>query len=459
MSNLSPLIALSPLDGRYHSKVVALRPYFSELALIRYRVQVEVEWLKALSYEPTITEISPFSTDTIAQLEELVTDFSESDGESVKSIEVRTNHDVKAIEYWLRERTAKNIEISKVSEFIHFSCTSEDINNLSYGLMIMHSRDHVMLPALSNIIKTLVRMAHQLADVSMLARTHGQPATPSTLGKELAVFAHRLQYGYDNLTAISILGKINGAVGNYNAHLAAYPNINWESFSQSFVEKLGLEFNPYTTQIESHDAIAGICDAYARINTILLDLDRDIWGYISLGYFTQTIKESEVGSSTMPHKVNPIDFENSEGNLGIANALLRHLSDKLPVSRWQRDLTDSTVLRNMGVALGHTLLSYESCNKGLNKLESNPDRLAEDLRDAWEILAEPIQTIMRRYGLPNPYEQLKELTRGKESISKETIRKFIDGLAIPDKEKKRLRDLTPQNYIGKATELARNIGK
>jgi adenylosuccinate lyase len=459
MSNLSPLIALSPLDGRYHSKVVALRPYFSELALIRYRVQVEVEWLKALSYEPTITEISPFSTDTIAQLEELVTDFSESDGESVKSIEARTNHDVKAIEYWLRERTAKNIEISKVSEFIHFSCTSEDINNLSYGLMIMHSRDHVMLPALSNIIKTLVRMAHQLADVSMLARTHGQPATPSTLGKELAVFAHRLQYGYDNLTAISILGKINGAVGNYNAHLAAYPNINWESFSQSFVEKLGLEFNPYTTQIESHDAIAGICDAYARINTILLDLDRDIWGYISLGYFKQKIKESEVGSSTMPHKVNPIDFENSEGNLGIANALLRHLSDKLPVSRWQRDLTDSTVLRNMGVALGHTLLSYESCNKGLNKLESNPDRLAEDLRDAWEILAEPIQTIMRRYGLPNPYEQLKELTRGKESISKETIRKFIDGLAIPDKEKKRLRDLTPQNYIGKATELARNIGK
>jgi adenylosuccinate lyase len=459
MSNLSPLIALSPLDGRYHSKVVALRPYFSELALIRYRVQVEVEWLKALSYEPTITEISPFSTDTIAQLEELVTDFSESDGESVKSIEARTNHDVKAIEYWLRERTAKNIEISKVSEFIHFSCTSEDINNLSYGLMIMHSRDHVMLPALSNIIKTLVRMAHQLADVSMLARTHGQPATPSTLGKELAVFAHRLQYGYDNLTAISILGKINGAVGNYNAHLAAYPNINWESFSQSFVEKLGLKFNPYTTQIESHDAIAGICDAYARINTILLDLDRDIWGYISLGYFKQKIKESEVGSSTMPHKVNPIDFENSEGNLGIANALLRHLSDKLPVSRWQRDLTDSTVLRNMGVALGHTLLSYESCNKGLNKLESNPDRLAEDLRDAWEILAEPIQTIMRRYGLPNPYEQLKELTRGKESISKETIRKFIDGLAIPDKEKKRLRDLTPQNYIGKATELARNIGK
>ena len=459
MNNPSTLIALSPLDGRYHSKVVALRPYFSELALIRYRVQVEIEWFKALSHEPTITEIPQFSTDAIEQLEELVTDFSESDGESVKSIETRTNHDVKAVEYWLRERMKKNKELSKVSEFIHFSCTSEDINNLSYGLMIMHSRDHVMLPALSNIIKTLVHMAHQLADLSMLARTHGQPATPSTLGKELAIFAHRLQNGYNNLATISISGKINGAVGNYNAHFAAYPNVNWENFSQSFVEKLGLEFNPYTTQIESHDAIAEICDAYARINTILLDLDRDIWGYISLGYFKQKIKASEVGSSTMPHKVNPIDFENSEGNLGIATVLLRHLSDKLPVSRWQRDLTDSTVLRNMGVALGHTLLSYESCSKGLNKLESNPSRLAEDLRDAWEILAEPIQTVMRRYGLPNPYEKLKELTRGKESISKETIHQFIDGLAIPDKEKKRLHDLTPQNYIGKATELARNIGK
>ena len=459
MSTLSPLIALSPLDGRYHSKVATLRPYFSELALIRYRVQVEIEWFKALSHEPTITEIPPLSTDTIAQLEKLVTDFSESDGESIKSIEAHTNHDVKAIEYWLRERTVKNIEISKVAEFIHFSCTSEDINNLSYGLMIKHSRDYIMLPALNNIIKTLVRMAHQLADTSMLTRTHGQPATPSTLGKELAIFAYRLQHGYNNLAAIPILGKINGAVGNYNAHLAAYPNLNWEDFSKSFVEKLGLKFNPYTTQIESHDAIAEICDAYVRINTILLDLNRDIWGYISLGYFKQKIKESEVGSSTMPHKVNPIDFENSEGNLGIANVLLRHLSDKLPVSRWQRDLTDSTVLRNIGVALGHSLLSYESCSKGLSKLESNPDRLAEDLMNAWEILAEPIQTIMRRYGLPNPYEQLKELTRGKESISEETIRKFIDGLAIPDNEKKRLRDLTPQNYIGKATELARNIGK
>lgn len=459
MSNFSSLVALSPLDGRYHSKVAALRTYFSELALIRYRTQVEIEWLKALSYEPAISEISQFSIDTIKQLEKIVTDFSESDGKSVKSIEARTNHDVKAVEYWLRECTAKNPEISKVAEFIHFSCTSEDINNLSYGLMIKQSRDKVLLPALSNIIDTLVNMAHQLADTPMISRTHGQPATPSTLGKELAIFAHRLQLGYNKLAEIQILGKINGAVGNFNAHIAAYPDLNWEKFSQTFVEKLGLEFNPYTTQIESHDAIASICDAYAQINTILLDLDRDMWGYISLGYFKQKIKESEVGSSTMPHKVNPIDFENSEGNLGIANALLRHLSDKLPVSRWQRDLTDSTVLRNMGVALGHTLLSYESCNKGLNKLESDPDRLSHDLNDAWEILAEPIQTIMRRYGLPNPYEQLKELTRGKKSISKETIHKFIDGLAIPEEEKKRLRDLTPRNYIGKAIELARNIGK
>lgn len=316
-----------------------------------------------------------------------------------------------------------------------------------------------MLPALKDIIGSLVRMAHQLADTPMLARTHGQPATPSTLGKELANVAHRLQRGYEHLATISILGKINGAVGNYNAHLAAYPNFNWEKFAQAFVEKLGLEFNPYTTQIEPHDSIATLCDAYAHINTVLLDLDRDVWGYISLGYFKLKIKESEVGSSTMPHKVNPIDFENSEGNLGVANALLRHLSEKLPVSRWQRDLTDSTVLRNMGVAIGHTLLSYDSCNKGLNKLEANLERLADDLKGAWEILAEPIQTIMRRYGVPNPYEQLKELTRGKDGITKETIHKFVDGLAIPDTEKKRLREMTPQNYIGIAAELARKIGK
>ncbi|TDI81110.1 MAG: adenylosuccinate lyase [Betaproteobacteria bacterium] len=455
----SPLTALSPLDGRYHRKVTALRPYFSELALIRHRVQVEIEWFKALSHEPEIAEISPFSADIISKFDSLVADFSESDGKSVKAIEARTNHDVKAIEYWLKERMVKHREVSKVTEFIHFSCSSEDINNLSYGLMLKHSRDHVMLPALKNIIRNLIEMAHQLATAPMLARTHGQPATPSTLGKELANFAHRLQRGYDHLAAISMLGKINGAVGNYNAHLAAYPNFNWEKFAQAFVEKLGLEFNPYTTQIEPHDAIATLCDAYAHINTVLLDLDRDIWGYISLGYFKLKTKEAEVGSSTMPHKVNPIDFENSEGNLGIANALLRHLSEKLPVSRWQRDLTDSTVLRNMGVAIGHTLLSYDSCNKGLNKLEANLERLAVDLEDAWEILAEPIQTIMRRYGVPHPYEKLKKLTRGKDGITKETIHKFIDDLAIPDTEKKRLWKMAPQNYIGKAAKLAQKIGK
>jgi len=457
--SLSPLTALSPLDGRYHSKVAALQQYFSELALIRHRVQIEIEWFKALSHEPAITEIPPFSTDIISQFDSLVADFSESDGKTVKAIEARTNHDVKAIEYWLKEHMVKNIEVSKVSEFIHFSCTSEDINNLSYGLMLKHSRDHVMLPALKKIIGKLIGMAHQLADVPMLARTHGQPATPSTMGKEIANVAHRLQRGYDHLATISILGKINGAVGNYNAHLAAYPNFNWEKFAQAFVEKLGLEFNSYTTQIEPHDAIATLCDAYANINTVLLDLDRDVWGYISLGYFKQKINESEIGSSTMPHKVNPIDFENSEGNLGVANALLRHLSEKLPVSRWQRDLTDSTILRNMGVAIGHTLLSYDSCNKGLDKLEANLERISDDLEGAWEILAEPIQTIMRRYGVPNPYEQLKELTRGKDGITKETIHKFIDDLAIPDTEKKRLQEMTPQNYIGKAAELARKIGK
>jgi len=457
--SFSPLTALSPLDGRYHSKVAALQQYFSELALIRHRVQVEIEWFKALSHEPAIAEIPPFSTDIISQFDSLVADFSESDGKAVKTIEARTNHDVKAIEYWLKERMVKNIKVSKVTEFIHFSCTSEDINNLSYGLMLKHSRDHVMLPALKKIIGKLIGMAHQLADVPMLARTHGQPATPSTLGKEIANVAHRLQRGYDHLATISILGKINGAVGNYNAHLAAYPNFNWEKFAQAFVEKLGLEFNSYTTQIEPHDAIATLCDAYARINTILLDLDRDVWGYISLGYFKQKINESEIGSSTMPHKVNPIDFENSEGNLGVANALLRHLSEKLPVSRWQRDLTDSTILRNMGVAMGHTLLSYDSCNKGLDKLEANLERISDDLEGAWEILAEPIQTIMRRYGVPNPYEQLKELTRGKDGITKETIHKFIDDLAIPGTEKKRLQEMTPQNYIGKAAELARKIGK
>lgn len=456
--NLSFLTALSPLDGRYHSKVASLRPYFSELGLIRYRVQLEIEWLKALSHTPFIAEVPPFSTGTIEQLDSLAANFSEADGEAVKLIEARTSHDVKAVEYWLRERVAKNAEVAGIEQFIHFACTSEDINNLSHGLMLMHSRDRVMLPALDKIIAKLIQMAHELSDTPMLARTHGQPATPTTAGKEFANVAYRLQRGRKRVATIAILGKINGAVGNYNAHLAAYPNFDWEKFAQDFIEKLGLEFNPYTTQIEPHDAMTELFDAYARINAILLDFNRDVWGYISLGYFKQKTREEEVGSSTMPHKVNPIDFENSEGNLGIANALLRHLSEKLPISRWQRDLTDSTVLRNMGVALGHTLLAYDSCSKGLSKLEVNPERLMEDLEGAWEVLAEPIQTVMRRHGVRNSYEQLKELTRGKGGITKDTLHKFIDNLNVPGAEKKRLREMTPQNYTGKAAELSRRIG-
>ena len=455
--NFSPITALSPLDGRYHSKVEPLRFYFSEFALIRYRVQVEVEWFKALSNEPAIVEILPFSAMTHAQLDSLVTNFSVADGEAVKAIEARTNHDVKAVEYWLKDKLAQNAEVSKVAEFIHFACTSEDINNLSHGLMLKSSRDQVMLPALEEIIASLAELAHQLADIPMLARTHGQPATPTTLGKEVANVVYRLQRGHKQLASIAILGKINGAVGNYNAHMAAYSSLDWEKMAHLFVERLDLEFNPYSTQIEPHDTIAELFDAYARINTVLLDLNRDIWSYISLGYFKQKTNDNEVGSSTMPHKVNPIDFENSEGNLGIANALLRHLSEKLPVSRWQRDLTDSTVLRNMGVALGHTLLAYDSCTKGINKLEVNSQRLMEDLDNAWEVLAEPIQTLMRRYGAANPYEQLKALTRGKSGITKEALHQFINGLDIPDAAKKQLLEMTPQNYTGKATELAQRI--
>ncbi len=453
----SIITALSPLDGRYHNKVEPLRFYFSEFALIRFRVQIEIAWLKALSNDSGIAEVPPFSAATVTQLDGLSANFSAEDAEAVKAIEATTNHDVKAVEYWLKRKLADNAEVTKVAEFIHFACTSEDINNLSHGLMLKSSLEKVMLPALDRIIARLIGLAHLLADVPMLARTHGQPATPTTLGKEIANTVYRLQRGRERLAAVAVLGKINGAVGNYNAHLAAYPNLDWERFAQSFVEKLGLTFNPYTTQIEPHDCIAELFDAYARINTILLDLNRDIWGYISLGYFKQKTKADEVGSSTMPHKVNPIDFENSEGNLGIANALLRHLSEKLPVSRWQRDLTDSTVLRNMGVALGHTLLAYDSCLKGLNKLDVNTTQLAADLDNAWEVLAEPIQTVMRRYGVANPYEQLKALTRGKSGITQETLHQFIAGLNIPDAEKKRLLAMTPRNYTGKASELAGRV--
>jgi adenylosuccinate lyase len=457
MTTLTQLNALSPLDGRYHGKVDALRAYFSEFGLIRFRVLIEIEWLKALSAQTDIAEIPPFSAATIAQLDALNTNFCEADALAIKTIEATTNHDVKAVEYWLREKLSGNPETAKVLEFIHFACTSEDINNLSHALMLKGARDAVMLPTLKVLIERLKNHAHQHADLPMLCRTHGQTATPSTLGKEMANVVYRLQRAEQRLAATEILGKINGAVGNYNAHLAAYPNVDWEGFAQRFVTARGIAFNPYTIQIEPHDYMAELFDAYARINTILVDLNRDIWSYISLGYFKQKVVKGEVGSSTMPHKVNPIDFENSEGNLGMANALLRHFSEKLPISRWQRDLTDSTVLRNMGVALGYTLLAYESCLKGLNKLEANPQRVADDLNASWEVMAEPIQTVMRRYNIENAYDKLKELTRGKDGINQNSLRAFIATLDIPEAEKQRLLKLTPETYIGKAADLARRV--
>ncbi len=453
---LTALNALSPLDGRYQSKLDALRPCFSEFALIRHRALVEMEWLKALAAEPGIKEVAPFSAATVEELDEAIRAFGEAEAEQVKAIEARTNHDVKALEYWLKERFSGNPEIHKASEFIHFACTSEDINNQSHALMLKAARDAVLLPMLDSIIARLTEQAHELADDAMLARTHGQPASPTTLGKEFANVVYRLRRQRKQLAETEILGKINGAVGNFNAHLSAYPDFDWEAFAMRFVESLGLTYNPYTIQIEPHDYMAEMYDAISRINTILIDLDRDIWGYISVGYFKQKVKEGEVGSSTMPHKVNPIDFENSEGNLGLANAVLRHLAEKLPISRWQRDLTDSTVLRNMGVAFGYSLLGYDSCLKGLHKLEVNRARLAEDLDTTWEVLAEPIQTVMRRYGFDNPYDELKKRTRGK-AITKESLREFILGLDIPQQDKDRLLAMTPAGYIGKAAELARRI--
>jgi adenylosuccinate lyase len=454
---LTPLNALSPLDGRYFHKVSSLSNTFSELGLIRLRLRVELEWLKALSGEPAIAEVPAFSPGTIAQLDALVRDFSEADARAVKDIEARINHDVKALEYWLKDRLAGNREVQRVSEFIHFACTSEDINNLCHALMVQESRSLTMLPAVDRLVERLITLAHDLADLSMLSRTHGQAATPTTLGKEMANFAMRLRRAHERIAHVRITGKINGAVGNYNAHLIAYPGIDWAAFSRRLVESLGLEFNPYTTQIEPHDSLAELFDAYAAANTVVLALDRDVWGYIALGYFKQRAQTGEVGSSTMPHKVNPIDFENSEGNLGIANALLHHLSAKLPVSRWQRDLSDSTVLRNMGVALGHALLAWDNCIAGLAKLEANPARLREDLDQAWEVLAEPIQTVMRRYGVQDPYEQLKDLTRGKDGITRDTLHAFIRRLEIPEGEKQRLLDLTPSTYIGLAAHLARVV--
>ena len=454
---LSALTALSPLDGRYHGKVDALRRHFSEFGLIRFRVLIEIEWLKALNAESGIVEMQPFSAATVAQLDELAAQFSEQDAQAIKTIERRTNHDVKAVEYWLREKLGTNPETADKLEFIHFACTSEDINNLSHALMLKAGRDEVMLPMLDGVIAKLRDLALALADLPMLCRTHGQTATPSTLGKEMANVVYRLQRARDRIADVAILGKINGAVGNYNAHLSAYPAVDWESFARRFVEARGITFNPYTIQIEPHDYMAELYDAFARANTILVDLDRDVWGYISLGFFKQKVVAGEVGSSTMPHKVNPIDFENSEGNLGLANAMLRHLSEKLPISRWQRDLTDSTVLRNMGVALGYTLLGYESLLKGLNKLEANPARLAEDLDNSWEVLAEPIQTVMRRYNIENAYDKLKDLTRGKGGINQHSLAAFIATLDIPEAEKQRLSTLTPATYLGKAAELAKQI--
>jgi adenylosuccinate lyase len=452
----SPLAALSPLDGRYATTADPLRSYFSEQALIRYRVRIELAWLEALAAERAIRELKPFSPKTRSELEKILQAFSQHDAERIKEIEAETNHDVKAMEYWLREKLAENPEAQRALEFVHFACTSEDINNLAYALMTRDSRDAVMLPRLGELVEALKRLAHRHAGLSMLSRTHGQPASPTTLGKEMANFVARLERARARVAGVAVLGKINGAVGNYNAHVAAYPDFDWERFGRRFVERLGLEFNPYTTQIEPHDWLAELLDAYARANSILLDLDRDLWGYISLGYFRQKTKKGEVGSSTMPHKVNPIDFENSEGNIGLANALLRHLSDKLPVSRWQRDLSDSTAQRNLGAALGHTLLAYASCLRGLAKLEADPARLAADLEANWEVLAEAVQQVMRRHGVPEAYEKLKDMTRGRR-LDRAQLAAFVKALEIPDEAKKRLLALTPAKYTGLAGELAKRV--
>lgn len=454
---LSSLTAVSPVDGRYAGKTQALRTIFSEYGLIRFRALVEVRWLQRLAAHPQVTEVATFSAGAKALLDELADDFALEHAERVKEIERTTNHDVKAIEYLLKEQAAKLPELAQVSEFIHFACTSEDINNLSHALMLREGRDTVLLPLMRQVAGAIRELAIRFADVPMLSRTHGQPASPTTLGKELANVVYRLERQITQVAAVPLLGKINGAVGNYNAHLSAYPDIDWEANARAFIEgELGLVFNPYTTQIEPHDYIAELFDAIARFNTILIDFDRDVWGYISVGYFKQRTVAGEIGSSTMPHKVNPIDFENSEGNLGIANALFQHLASKLPISRWQRDLTDSTVLRNLGVGFAHSVIAYEASLKGIGKLEINAARLADDLDACWEVLAEPIQTVMRRYNVENPYEKLKELTRGK-GISAAVLKDFIEGLDIPDAAKAELQQLTPARYIGNAAEQARRI--
>ncbi|MFP8965110.1 adenylosuccinate lyase [Pokkaliibacter sp. CJK22405] len=453
---LSALTAVSPIDGRYGSKTAAFRSIFSEYGLIRFRVIVEIRWLQKLASHPQISEVPSLSAAANDFLNAMVDNFSIEDAERVKTFERTTNHDVKAVEYFIKEKLEEVSELHAISEFVHFACTSEDINNLSHALMLQAGRDEVMVPAMSKIIADISALAAAHADQPMLSRTHGQTASPTTLGKEMANVVYRLQRQLEQIKAVEMLGKINGAVGNYNAHMAAYPEIDWQANAQEFIESLGVTFNPYTTQIEPHDYIAELFDAIARFNTILIDFDRDVWGYISMGYFKQRTIAGEVGSSTMPHKVNPIDFENSEGNLGIANTVFQHLATKLPISRWQRDLTDSTVLRNLGVGMGHSLIAYEATLKGISKLEMNAGRLDDDLNNSWEVLGEAIQTVMRRYGIPKPYEKLKELTRGK-GIDQQTLKVFIEGLELPEDVKQELIAMTPASYTGSAAAQAKAL--
>jgi adenylosuccinate lyase len=453
---LSPLTAISPIDGRYAGKTAQLRPIFSEYGLIYHRVLVEIRWLQALSTHPGITEVPEFSASATTLLESIITGFNETSAQRIKDIEKTTNHDVKAVEYFLKESVADSEELNKISEFFHFACTSEDINNLSHALMLKSGRDQVLVPAINQVIDSIRHLAHQHSNVAMLSRTHGQAATPTTLGKEMANVVYRLQRQVTQMNKLNMLGKLNGAVGNYNAHLAAYPDLDWPEMSKQFIESLGIRHNPYTTQIEPHDYVAELFDAMCRCNNILIDFSRDIWSYISIGYFRQRTIAGEVGSSTMPHKVNPIDFENAEGNLGIANAILGHLAQKLPISRWQRDLTDSTVLRNFGSGFAYTLIAIDSLQRGISKLEVNQQAIADDLNQNWEVLAEPIQTIMRRYGVEQPYEKLKALTRG-QKIDAQVISEFVSQLDIPDTAKQQLIDMTPGSYIGNADKQANDI--
>ncbi len=453
---LSALTAISPLDGRYGSKTIPLRAIFSEFGLIRARVEVEIRWLQRLADHDAIPEVPAFSATTNAQLDRIVSDLNEADAQRIKDIEATTNHDVKAVEYFIKEKFADNDELQAVNEFVHFACTSEDINNLSHGLMLKAGRDQVIVPMMKDIAEAIRKLAHEHAAIPMLSRTHGQTASPSTLGKEMANVVARLERQIRQVEQVEVLGKINGAVGNYNAHLSAYPDIDWQANAEVFVTSLGLNWNPYTTQIEPHDYIAELFDAIARFNTILIDFDRDIWSYISMGFFKQRTIAGEVGSSTMPHKVNPIDFENSEGNLGLANAVFAHMATKLPISRWQRDLTDSTVLRNMGVGMGYSLIAYQASMKGISKLLVNEERIADDLNNAWEVLAEPIQTVMRRYGIEKPYEKLKEFTRGK-AITQDAVGEFIATLDLPQSAKDELNAMTPASYIGNAIAQAKAI--